>query len=78
MAVLRESPWYQEIEDKGVLKGELSVVVRQLSRRIGNISPRIQSQIQALPLPQIEALSEALLDFSTPDDLTNWLEANQG
>jgi hypothetical protein len=28
MAVLRESSWYLEIEEKGELKGELLVVVR--------------------------------------------------
>jgi predicted transposase YdaD len=77
MAVLRESPWYQEIEEKGALKGEQSLISRQLSRRIGNISSDAQAQIQALPLSKIEALGEALLDFSTSDDLTNWLQANQ-
>ena len=32
--------------------------------------------IQALPLEQLEALAEALLDFSGPDDLVVWLAAN--
>jgi hypothetical protein len=35
----------------------------------------VRSQIQALSLTQLEALSESLLDFSQPDDLKNWLNA---
>ncbi|WP_372478278.1 DUF4351 domain-containing protein [Nostoc mirabile] len=30
-----------------------------------------------LSLEQLEALGEALLDFTTIEDLLNWLEANQ-
>jgi hypothetical protein len=33
----------------------------------------IQSQVQALALNQLEALSEALLDFNSLNDLSNWL-----
>jgi predicted transposase YdaD len=80
MAVLRESPWYQEIrqegEQTGVLKGELSLVLRQLTRRVGDVAPEMRSQVQSLSLTQIEALGEALLDFSNPSDLANWLQNN--
>ena len=31
------------------------------------------AQIRALPLVQLEALAEALLDFQGPVDLTAWL-----
>ncbi|MFM9099972.1 MAG: DUF4351 domain-containing protein [Cyanobium sp.] len=31
--------------------------------------------MQALPLEQLEALAEALLDFNGPADLTTWLAA---
>jgi predicted transposase YdaD len=34
MAVLRESPWYQEIQQEG----EQSLVLRQLTRRIGEVA----------------------------------------
>nr|WP_238717975.1 DUF4351 domain-containing protein [Petrachloros mirabilis] len=74
MAVLQESPWYQEIEQKGVAKGELSLVLRLLSRRVGELSPDTQAQIRSLALPQVEALGEALLDFSSLQDLHRWLQ----
>lgn len=89
MAVLRESPWYQEIEQKGRLEGRLegeqtgvlrgklegeqALVFRLLNRRIGNVAPTIQTQIQSLSLSQLESLGEALLDFSQPNDLVEWL-----
>jgi Domain of unknown function (DUF4351) len=31
-------------------------------------------QVQALALPQLEALGEALLDFAALNDLTEWLQ----
>jgi hypothetical protein len=63
--------------ERGKSEEALSLVFRQLSRRVGSISPNAQAQIQSLSLPQIEALGEALLDFSAPDDLTLWLQENQ-
>ncbi len=75
--IMQQSVIYQEIEEGGVLKGELSLVLRQLTRRIGDVSPEVRSQIQSLSLTQIESLGEALLDFSQPSDLVNWLEQNE-
>ena len=89
MAVLRESPWYQEIEQRGEQKGRLegeqtgaligerSLILRQLSRRIGEIPAEVRSQIQALSLEQTEALGEALLDFTEQADLVGWLKSHQ-
>ncbi|NJM67731.1 MAG: DUF4351 domain-containing protein [Acaryochloris sp. RU_4_1] len=54
-----------------------SLVLRLLTRRIGDVSPDLQSQIQALSLDQLEALGEALLDFSEPADLVSWLQENR-
>jgi predicted transposase YdaD len=80
MTVLRESPWYQEIlaegRQEGVLR-EQSLILRQLTRRIGEVSAERRSQIQALSLTQVEALGEALLDFSGPADLDEWLRSQR-
>jgi predicted transposase YdaD len=78
---MRESVIYQEIqqegEERGILKGEQTVILRQLARRIGDVSPELQSQIQSLSLYQLEALADALLDFSTLADLRTWLQTSQ-
>jgi predicted transposase/invertase (TIGR01784 family) len=78
--IMQESVIYQDILQKGLQQGlqqgELAVVVRLLTRRLGTIPDQVRSQIQALPLPQLENLAEALLDFTNVNDLVAWLEAN--
>ena len=64
----------QEGEVRGRALGEATVTLRLLSRRCGPLSEATSACIQALPLEQLEALAEALLDFSGPADLAAWLE----
>lgn len=47
---------------------------RLLNRRVGELDSSLQTQIQALSLTQLEALSEALLDFVAVADVVAWLE----
>jgi predicted transposase YdaD len=75
MTVLRESPWYQEIEQTGAFEEGQSLILRQLTRRIGEVTPERRLQVQALSLTQLEALGEALLDFSEPADLDEWMRS---
>lgn len=73
---MRESVIYQEILQEGREEGrqsELRLVMRLLTRRLGTVSPELQSQIQELSLAQLEDLGEALLDFTAEGDLVNWL-----
>ena len=60
---------------KGLQAGELDITLRLLRLRCGGLSPEQDAQIRALPLPKLEALAEALLDFQGPDDLKAWLAA---
>ncbi len=50
--------------------------LRHLTRRCGPLSEATTAQIQALPLEQLEALADALLDFQGPADLAAWLAAH--
>jgi predicted transposase YdaD len=63
---------------KGKAEGQLeegrSLILRQLVRRVGELTPAVRSQIQSLSLPQLESLAEALLDFTGVEDLHHWLE----
>ena len=65
-------------EARGRALGEATVTLRLLSRRCGPLSEATSACIQALPLEQLEALAEALLDFSGPADLAAWLEEHKG
>ena len=77
---MKESVIYQEItataDAQGFQRGEQSLVLRQLQRQIGTLLPEVRSQIEALPLNQLENLGEALLDFSSATDLDNWFQSN--
>jgi predicted transposase YdaD len=60
----------------GEARGEAKVTLRLLARRCGSLSAATTTRIEALPLEQLEALAEALLDFGGPDDLAAWLAAH--
>lgn len=63
---------------EGRQEGELALIMRLLNRRIGTLEPQLQERIRQLPITQLEDLAEALLDFSTVEDLTNWLSNLEG
>ncbi|WP_295390748.1 DUF4351 domain-containing protein [uncultured Thiodictyon sp.] len=44
-----------------------------MARRIGPVPKTQQAHITALPIDDLEALGEALLDFSDVTDLYAWL-----
>ena len=64
----------QEGEQTGALKEAQALILRLLTRRIGSLTPEMQSQVQALSLAQLESLGEALLDFAEAGDLVQWLD----
>ena len=52
----------------------LSITLRLLKRRLGNIPDELLSRVQGLSLVQIEDLCDVLLDFATVADLEGWLQ----
>jgi predicted transposase YdaD len=70
--------WIEEGRQEGLHQGEASVTLRQLNRRCGPLSDSTAARIKALPLEQLEALAEALLDFSGPAYLAAWLAEHNG
>ncbi|NEQ06593.1 MAG: DUF4351 domain-containing protein [Moorea sp. SIO1G6] len=74
--MMQESVVYQRIIRQGLEQGkrnEVKLIIRLLNRRLGQINPQLQNQIEELSFDQLEDLGEALLDFETEVDLTNWL-----
>jgi len=70
---------YQEGLETGLkqlLGREQELVLKLLSRKVGKLPPKLELQVKALPLDPLEELAEALLDFSTLDDLSAWLDNN--
>jgi predicted transposase YdaD len=80
LSELRRTKVYQEALQEGREEGEQkgldrerSLILRQLERRIGKVSQKVKSQVLSLSFADLESLGEALLDFSTPSDLNDWL-----
>src|SRR5256885_486509 len=60
--------------EKGMQVGSAGITLRVLQRRFGPLDEAMQSHIRALPLEQLEELSDALLDFAALSDLEGWLQ----
>lgn len=60
----------------GYERGQQELVLRLLQKRVGELPQEVREHIQSLCLNQLEALGEALLDFTGLADLLTWLEAN--
>ncbi|MBW4642750.1 MAG: DUF4351 domain-containing protein [Goleter apudmare HA4340-LM2] len=70
---LRETRVYREIKEEGREEEEKFLILRQLTRRVGELPQQVLKQVEALSLEQSEALGEELLDFTSLDDLLAWL-----
>jgi predicted transposase YdaD len=75
---LKQTRFYQEVfaegQQEGRQEGEVTLILRQLQRRCGTLAPALKERITGLRLEQLEALGEALLDFTGPADLERWLQ----
>lgn len=61
-------------EREGEMKGQQELVLRLLKRRVGNLSIELETRVRALPLARLEALGEALLDFTRMEDAIDWFD----
>ena len=73
----RRMKYVTSFERSGIEIGKqqeaLSMVTRQLNRRLGNLDDALLERVRSLSVEQLEALGEALLDFTSVTDLTSWL-----
>lgn len=65
----------QEGIQEGIEK-EINLVIRQLKRKLGNLSPELELKVRGLSLTSLEDLGEALLDFSSLQDLISWFNSH--
>jgi predicted transposase YdaD len=77
---LKQTRFYQEVfaegKQEGRQEGEVALVLRLLERRCGVLAPELKERIAGLSLVQMEALAEALLEFTGPADLEQWVRAH--
>jgi predicted transposase YdaD len=84
LSELKQTRVYQEALEEGRQDGEqegrrkeaLSMVLRQLNRRLGVLESLVEAQVRGLSLARLEVLGEALLDFNDASDLQDWLRSH--
>ncbi|NEX23742.1 DUF4351 domain-containing protein [Thiorhodococcus mannitoliphagus] len=68
---------YARGHQEGLAEGRrveaIALVRKQLARRLGELPPVLDRRLEDLSVDEVEALSEALLDFSAIGDLEQWL-----
>ncbi len=84
------SSWEQRGIEKGLIEGiekgrqegkqegKEDLVVRLIRRRFGVLADLVKARIDRLSADQLDLLGEALLDFTEPSDLENWLDQQKG
>jgi len=55
------------------IERQRSLILKQLSRKLGDIPEPLQVQIAQLSLTSLEALGEMLFDLESEEDLRKWL-----
>ncbi|MDW8317290.1 MAG: DUF4351 domain-containing protein, partial [Anaerolineae bacterium] len=80
MVMLRESPWYLEIEqealqrgmqkglEQGLQQGQAALVVQALSRRFGSVPEELAARVRSAPLSAMSALLDVALTVQTLDE----------
>jgi predicted transposase/invertase (TIGR01784 family) len=80
-ADITQTRFYQDVFQLGIQEGrqegEVKLIIRLLNRRLGLVTPNQENQIRGLSLPQLEALGEALLDFTNSTDIDTWLNTHR-
>lgn len=71
---LQETRVYQEAKEEEAIKIVLKLLTLRLEQEV---SEEMRERVTGLPLAELEALSEALIDFSTIAHLETWLESHQ-
>ncbi|NKB17416.1 MAG: DUF4351 domain-containing protein [Pseudanabaena sp. CRU_2_10] len=73
---LKHTRVYQDAKQEGMQQGMQKAILRLLSRKFGQITPELKLQVETLATPQLENLTESLLDFASITDLETRLHDN--
>jgi predicted transposase YdaD len=71
---LQQTRFYKDVEAEGEAKGQRSILLTQLDRKLGKLPVKTKKTIAALDLAKLQSLAIALFDFETIADLESWLK----
>jgi predicted transposase YdaD len=69
---IKEEVW-QEGREEGRHEEAANLVIRLLTKRVRELPQDLRAAVADLPLPVLEELGEALLDFTSIAELQAWL-----
>jgi predicted transposase/invertase (TIGR01784 family) len=69
---LQQTQVYQD----AMAEEAITLILRLLNRRLGEISSEVEAQVKVLPLMKLEELHDVASDFGQMSDLIGWLEVN--
>ncbi len=73
----RKMTYITSVERIGYERGKLETILQLLNKLLAEVSQENCATIESLTLEQLNALCEALLNFTSTDDLVRWLQQNQ-
>ena len=59
--------------EEGIGIGVVKLILRQIRRKFGEITPEVKTQIEQLSLEKLDILGAEIFDLPTMIDLENWL-----
>lgn len=82
--IMRLASLYQEdkarAKAEGIAEGKreegINLILRLLTRKLGNLDSQSTAITNELSLEKLEMLAEALLDFNSQSDLATWFREN--
>jgi predicted transposase/invertase (TIGR01784 family) len=80
---LKNTRVYQEAKQEGLqlgkkegLQRQVAMLLKMLTRKFGQLSPKLKNRITKLSVTQLENLAEVIFDLQTITELNTWLRAN--
>jgi len=74
---VQDTQFYKDVfekgQEQGLEQGESDLLLRQLTRRCGELSEEQWQRVKDLSASQRQALAEALLEFTGMEDFEAWL-----
>ncbi|MDZ7963688.1 MAG: Rpn family recombination-promoting nuclease/putative transposase [Nostoc sp. DedSLP03] len=73
MAVLRESPWYHEIEQRGIQQGARRQLIRVLEQRFGEIPHEVEVRFEGESVEKLENLMDSAIAVNSLEEFVSIL-----
>ena len=78
MAILQNSPLFQQMAREQRQEENLRVLLRQIQRRFGEVSVPIQAKLQGLNIEQLDELLDLPFTVTSLDEFVSFIPSKNG